>query len=159
MTSMSVMAAIVTVEEAITLPAAVASTYGLNNFGTVKKAYTNGPDKATNLTNLPCFINWYDQEPEVLRMGNFVEHHETIQVDFYGENSDRGRLYAQAFYDATVAAFLAQQPSGRRFGGAVDMVDFRTDSPGIAEMPWNGLVFPGFRMFLDLVRFETVVPV
>lgn len=159
MTALAMMTAIAAVEETIELPASVASAYKLNNYKTVRKAYTNGPDKGASLTNLPCYINWYDQEPEVLRMGNFVEHHETVQVDFYAEDSDLGRDYAQAFYDATVAAFLSQQPAGKRFGGAVDMVDLRLDSPGIAPMDWNGRSYPGFRMYLDLVRFETVVPV
>lgn len=159
MTSLAVMTAVATVEESIQLPSTVVTAHGLNRYKAVKKAYTNGPDKGASLTNLPCFINWFDSEPEALRMGNFVEHHESIQVDFYGEDSDLGRIYVQAFYDATVAEFLSQQPAGRRFGGAVDMVDFRFDSPGIAPLEWNGLSYPGFRIYLDLIRFESVVPV
>lgn len=159
MTALAMMQAIATVEESIELPAAVVSANGLNNFKSVKKAYINGLDKSTNLTNLPCFINWYDAEPTLLRLGNFVEHNETVQVDFYAEDSDRGRLYAMAFYDATVAAFINQQTSSKRFGSTVDHISIRSDSPAIATMEWNGLSYPGFRLFLDLQRFETVVPV
>jgi len=159
MTALAVMQAILTVEEAIVLPAAVVSANKLNNYKSVKKAYIHGPGKGESLTNLPCFINWFDAEAQVLRMGNFVEHNETVQVDFYAEDSDLGKLYALAFYDATVAAFLNEQGVTKRFSSTVDNINIRSDSPAIATMEWNGAGYPGFRLYLDLQRFETVVPV
>ena len=159
MTALAMMQAIVAVETAIDLPAAVVSANGLNRYKAVKSAHIHGADKGTSLNDLPCFVNWYEQEPEALRLGNLVEHHETVQVDFYAEDSDLLRIYAMAFYDATMAAFHAQEPYNRRFSGTVDLVNVRADSPAIATMDWNGLSYPGFRMYLDLVRFETVVPV
>lgn len=159
MSALTMMQAIAAAELAIELPATVVSAEDLRDFKTVKAAYIHGPDKGGSLAALPCFINWYDAEPEQLRLGNFVEHHETVQVDFYAPDTDKGRLYAMAFYDATVAAFIAQQPSGQHFGGTVDLVNIRTEAPAIAPMEWNNLFYPGFRMYLDLQRFETVVPI
>lgn len=142
---------LVKVEEAITLPASSS-----RQRKTIVKAYREPPN-GQSLTNLPCFLNWFDGLSEELRLGNFTEAHETIRVEFYAPISDMGSRYVTEFYDATLAAFRAQQPYNRRFGNTVGFVSIRSE--GLQELTWGGLGYAGFRMFLDVIVFETVVPV
>lgn len=158
MSLLTAMRAIQEVEAAIELSAAVKSSLKLQS-GRVKRAYVVAPASNRTLTDLPCFINWPDAMPEHLRMGNFVERAFSVQVDFYAEADDSGGEVALAFFDATLAAFEAQQPANRRFGGTVSYVGLRAERPLIETLEWAGSGYPGFHLFLDIVLLETVVPV
>ena len=149
----AVMEAIAELEAGIELPGASELEQA-----TIKKAYTVPPLRNQALVSLPCFINWPDAIPDDLRMGNFVETNLTVQVDFFGPNTDQGARYAYEYFDATLAAFRAQQPAGQRLGGAVDYLTVRTERPMVATLEWAGQGYPGFRLYLDLILFETVVP-
>lgn len=150
------MQAIKELEEAIELSSEVKSSLGLQS-GSVKRAYLLTPDPGKGLVDLPCFINWPDAGLEA-RMGNFREDNLTVQVDFYGPANHKGAEIALAFFDATWRAFDAQRPAAQRLGGTVDFLTLRAERPLLETLEWNGLGYPGFHIFLDLVLLETVVP-
>lgn len=148
-------------EASITLPAAVVSDLKLKGHTSVARAYLIAPDGGKGLPDLPCFINYPDELRDELRMGNFCEKNVSVQVDFYGPRNfdDVTQELVVAYWDATLAALRSQQPADQRLGGTVDYLSVRAERPMVATMEWNGIGYPGFRMYVDLQIFETVVPV
>lgn len=153
MSLQSVMAAIKSVEEAIELPDSVVRAMNAARFQRPAQIYEL-PPRAKNLV-APCFMNWPDAAAE-LRMGDMREDNISVQVDFFGPASHDGTAIALAYFDATWAAFDAERVVGRRLRETVDYFDMRAERPMISTMEWNGLGYPGFRIYLDLVLFTEV---
>lgn len=145
------MAAIKTIEDGLTIasPIAVAAT------DTV--AYLITPDKNVKISAKVTFMNWPDAAKE-LRMGSDQENGWTIQIDCLVKDADydQGAAIALAFFDATWAAFTAQQPATARLGGIVDYIGLRAERPLLETIEWGGIGFPGFHMFLDIIDHEVV---
>lgn len=122
----------------------------------VNRVYPEPPKGTSIAGTVPCFIIWADASPERLRMGNLVEVNQTLQLDFFGPDTDLTLRYAREYFDATMRAIHDQQRAGTRFNESVDLVEPRTERPQEASMLWGNVSYPGFRIFLDLQWFEDV---
>lgn len=150
------MRAIKELEEGLELSTTIRDELHLQS-GKVKQVYLVAPPGNQGL-EVPCLMNWPDAGSEQ-RMGNDREDFWTVQVDFYApRDGAKGPEIALAFFDLVWDAFDAERKAAERLSQTVDYLVLRSERPMLETLEWNSLGYPGFHIFLDIVRHEDVTP-
>lgn len=149
----TVMAAIKTLEEGLSISAPVAISGGK------VKVYLIAPSRAQALTEPVTFMNWPDASRED-RMGNQREDMFTVQVDClcWDTDFDQAAEIALNFLDAAWDAFDAERPAGQRLSQTVAYLTVRAERPMVEVITWGDKACAGFHLFLDIVLFKDVTP-
>ena len=142
----SIIAALVTLEESLTLADPITVTS--NDI----KAYKVAPSRNAVPARIVTFMNWPDVAQEA-RMGDDREDAYTIQIDciLKLQNYEVAMDVALALWDKLWAALDDQRPAGARLSNTVDFFNMRSQRPMFETIEWADQGYPGFHMFIDLV--------
>jgi len=146
-----IMAAIKTVEEALSIASPVAVSVAAKNMHVYKIA----PSRGQQLSTMVTFMNWPDVAREE-RLGMQREDGFTVQVDCLVDvaHADTAADIALALFDEAWAAFDEQREASKRLSQTVSYLTLRAERPMVELIEWGGRGYVGFHIFLDIVDFE-----
>lgn len=141
----TVMGAVVTLQESLSITAPVSSS--------IKRAYKYTPPMSSSLPDTPCFFNsWTLQNQELdigLRILFYTVH---MQLAVLDSDQDQAADIASSYMNALITAHNADV----QIGDTVTLSQLRGGDPTLAVLSWAGTDYIGLDLFLDVELKDAV---
>lgn len=141
----TVMGAVVTMQESLSITAPVSSA--------IKRAYKYTPPMSSALPDTPCFFNsWTLQNQELdigLRILFYTVH---MQLAVLDSDQDQAADIASSYMNALITAHNADV----QIGDTVTLSQLRGGDPTLAVLSWAGTDYIGLDLFLDVELKDAV---